>query len=115
MRRSVHIVFGVSDAPRNRGFSVRDPAGDVIAQFETFEEAQAAADERARRARLPGVPGACWEVVRPRAWRRPRVLHRAYPPPSGPDQRGGGPGGVREPRRPLPSSSSGAIELEPPG
>ena len=103
----------MGDAPVDGSFGVRDPAGDVIARFVTFEEAQAAAEERARAAGLPGLPGVCWEVVRPRrGWWRPRVLHRAYPAPHGPDEGGGG--GVREPRRPLPSSSSGAAELEPP-
>jgi hypothetical protein len=107
--------LGMSDTPAERGFRVRDPAGDVIAQFETFEEAQAAADERARAARLPGLPGVCWEVVRPRAFWRPRVLYRATPAPQGPnDPPGAGPNGVREPRRPRPGSSSGAATVDLP-
>jgi hypothetical protein len=105
-------MFATRTSP---GFGVRDPAGDVIARFETFEEARIMADDHARAARLPAGAGACWQVVRDRTWRRPRVLHRAFPAPERPDDWGGeGPDGVREPRRPFPGSSSGAIELEPP-
>jgi hypothetical protein len=99
-----------------RGFHVRDPAGDVIATYETFEQAKLTAEEQARRAKLPGFQGACWEVIRNRKWLRPRVLHRAYPEPSTPpgDKPGAGSSGVREPRRPRPGPSSGAVELELP-
>jgi hypothetical protein len=106
----------MADPPAG-SFFVCDPAGDVVAGFETFEEAQMLADRRASAARLPGPHGACWEVLRhpERRWRR-GVLHRAYPSPAGREGggSGGGPSGVREPRRPHPSSSSGAVSLDQP-
>lgn len=108
----------MADAKPTHGFFVCSPAGDVIAGFETFEESMLIADDLAKAAKLPALPGVCWEVVRNPTKRRPRrrVLHRAYPSPSTPGD--GGPGGdargVREPRRPQPSSSPGAIGLELP-
>jgi hypothetical protein len=96
-----------------RGFHVRNPAGDVIATYETFEQAKLTANEQACRAQLPGFQRICWEVIRNRKRRRPRVLHRAYPQPSAPPgDEPGGSSGLREPRRPRPGSSSGAVELE---
>jgi hypothetical protein len=105
----------MAEDERTRGFHVRNPAGDVIATYETFEQAKLSADEQACTAKLPGFQGVCWEVIRNRKRRRPRVLHRSYPqsspPPSDdPD----GPSGLREPRRPRPGSSSGTIELKLP-
>jgi hypothetical protein len=109
----------MTDAKPTHGFFVRSPAGDLIAGFETFEEAVLIADDLAKAAQLPALlPGVCWEVVRNPAKRRlrRRVLHRAYPSPSTPGDDGpsGGARGVREPRHPRPSSSSGAIGLELP-
>jgi hypothetical protein len=106
----------VSDVRSIRLYCVRNPLGEVVARFDTFEEAMAEADRAARRAKLPGLPGVCWEVVREpgRWWRWSRVLHRASPAPPGRGGGGGEPGGVREPRRPRPGSSSGAIALDLP-
>jgi hypothetical protein len=105
----------MAEQERARGFHVRNPAGDVIATYETFEQAKLSADEQAGTAKLPGFQGICWEVIRNRKRRRPRVLHRAYPQPFTPpsDERGGF-SGSREPRRPRPGSSSGTVERELP-
>ncbi len=95
------------------GFHVRNPAGDIIATYETFEQAKLTANEQACTAKLPGFQGICWEVIRDRRRRRPRVLHRAYPqPPVPPSDEPGGSSGLREPRRPRPGSSSGTVGLE---
>jgi hypothetical protein len=105
----------MAEEERTRGFHVRDPAGDVIATYETFEQAKLTANEQACTAKLPAFQGICWEVIRNRKRRRPRVLHRAYPQPSPPpSDEPGGSSGPREPRRPRPGSSSGTVELELP-
>jgi len=105
----------MAEEERAGGFHVRNPAGDVIATYETFEQAKLTADEQACTAKLPGFQGICWEVIRNRKRRRPRVLHRAYPRPSTPPgDEPGGSSGLREPRRPRPASSSGTVELELP-
>jgi hypothetical protein len=104
----------MAEQERARGFHVRNPAGDVIATYETFEQAKLNADEQACTAKLPGFQGICWEVIRNRTRRRPRVLHRAYPQPSTPPSDEPGASGSREPRRPRPGSSSGTVERELP-
>jgi hypothetical protein len=58
----------MADATRTHRFFVRSPAGDVIAGFETFEDAVVIADDLAKAAKLPALLGVCWEVVR-RPWR----------------------------------------------
>jgi hypothetical protein len=105
------------DADPKPRFFVVNPAGDVTASFVTFEEARMRADEDARAAKMGGREGVCWEVVRhPQRRRLRRVLHRAFPvsPPGGGGPSGPGTSDVREPRRPRPGSSSGAVELELP-
>jgi hypothetical protein len=97
---------------------VRDADGRVVSCRRTFEQAKAEANGRARQAELKPPPpgGAYWEVARARRWRKPRVLHCAIPAFGAPgdENRGGGASGAREPRRPYPGSSSGAIELDAP-